>query len=105
VSRSPVPWKATLPRRSDDALLASHIVDKDGIAIAQLAMHDEQRVIANARLLAASPKLLSLAEQFKATVEYYIRIDEKNGDGEGAALKRNTLMLINDAIAEATGAR
>jgi hypothetical protein len=54
-------------------------------------------------LAAAAPELLALAKQFRETVLYYIRIDIRKGDDEGASLKRNTLMIIDATIAKAEG--
>lgn len=51
----------------------------------------------------AAPDLLALARDYRKVVEYYIRCDEKDGDDEGANLKRNTLLLIDMTIARAEG--
>lgn len=47
--------------------------------------------------------LLVLAKLFRDTLQYFIRRDEKTGDSEGAALKRNTLGVVMNAIAKAEG--
>lgn len=57
----------------------------------------------NFNLLAAAPELLTLAKTFAATVEYYIRVDEKSGDAEGARMKAMTLHLANALISKAEG--
>lgn len=51
----------------------------------------------------SSSELLTLVKLFRDTLEYYIRRDEKTGDSEGAALKRNTLGIVMNAIANAEG--
>jgi hypothetical protein len=48
-------------------------------------------------------ELLTLVKLFRETLQYYIRRDEKTGDSEGAALKRNTLGVVMNAIAKAEG--
>ncbi|MCZ4072754.1 hypothetical protein [Agrobacterium sp. LMR679] len=48
-------------------------------------------------------ELLVLVKLFRDTLQYYIRRDEKTGDSEGAALKRNTLGIVMNAIAKAEG--
>lgn len=48
-------------------------------------------------------ELLNLVKLFRDTLQYYIRRDEKTGDSEGAALKRNTLGVVMNAIAKAEG--
>lgn len=48
-------------------------------------------------------ELLNLVKLFRDTLQYYIRRDEKTGDSEGAALKRNTLGVVINAIAKAEG--
>lgn len=48
-------------------------------------------------------ELLTLVKLFRDTLQYYIRRDEKTGDSEGAALKRNTLGIVMNAIAKAEG--
>jgi hypothetical protein len=50
----------------------------------------------------APSELLTLVKLFRDTLQYYIRLDEKTGDHEGAALKRNTLGVVMNAI-EAVG--
>lgn len=56
-----------------------------------------------AALHSAAWDLLRLAREYRKAVEYYIRIDEKNGDREDAFGKRITLRLIEDVIAKAEG--
>lgn len=51
----------------------------------------------------SSADLLVLVKLFRDTLQYYIRRDEKTGDSEGAALKRNTLGIVMNAIAKAEG--
>ena len=51
----------------------------------------------------SSADLLILVKLFRDTLQYYIRRDEKTGDIEGAALKRNTLGIVMNAIATAEG--
>lgn len=51
----------------------------------------------------SSADLLILVKLFRDTLQYYIRRDEKTGDSEGAALKRNTLGIVMNAIAKAEG--
>lgn len=58
---------------------------------------------ADAHLIAAAPDLLALANEYRKTVAYYINLDERSGDREGAALKRLTLALIAAQIAKAEG--
>lgn len=58
---------------------------------------------ANAGLISAAPELLELARLFESTIEYEIRKSEKDGDTEGANLKRVTLNLTRAAIAKAEG--
>jgi hypothetical protein len=58
---------------------------------------------ANAALLIAAPDLLELVQLFGRTVEYEIAKSEKQGDTEGASMKRLTANLIRAAIAKATG--
>lgn len=59
---------------------------------------DDPEGHANARLIAAAPDLLELAQQFKQAVEFYIRVEEREYP-EGAALKRVTLHRINAVLA------
>jgi hypothetical protein len=56
---SPLPWRSNIPRRSghvllDHVLLCSHIVDRDGSNVAQLAHHADENIEANARLIATA---------------------------------------------------
>ncbi|HCJ70666.1 hypothetical protein [Agrobacterium pusense] len=48
-------------------------------------------------------EMLALVKLFRDTLQYYIRRDETTGDSEGAALKRNTLGVVMNAIAKAEG--
>jgi hypothetical protein len=44
---------------------------------------------------------VELLQLFGKTVEFYIRVDNKNGDAEGAALKAHTLGRIHAALRRA----
>lgn len=46
-------------------------------------------------------ELLATARWFAQTVEYYILVDKKKGDDEGARLKSVTLHMIKETIAKA----
>lgn len=59
--------------------------------------------MADALVIAAAPDLLAIAREYRRAVEYYIRIDERKGNLEGAALKGITLAMIDAVITKATG--
>jgi hypothetical protein len=44
--------------------------------------------------------LVAVAQQFVETIEYYIRLDRKRGDNEGANLKSLTLHMVRETIAK-----
>lgn len=44
-------WSLNLARRTDESICAAHIVDEDGIAVAQLALHDEETILRNAKII------------------------------------------------------
>jgi hypothetical protein len=62
---TPGQWQANLPVRSDGALLACHVVTCDGTAVAQIASHDDGETQANARLIAAAPKMYAALTAFE----------------------------------------
>lgn len=47
-------WSLNLARRTDESICAAHIVDEDGIAVAQLALHDEETVLRNAGIICSA---------------------------------------------------
>jgi hypothetical protein len=108
---TPGPWKAA-PYSSVVGCPVSAQPDKRKNTFVVAGVHgaaaeddDERRleVEANARLIAAAPELLDLAKLFARTVVYYAGIDEKDGDDEGARLKRLALANIEAVIAKAEG--
>lgn len=78
------------------------VVTGSNYTVANISQGMNDRV-AYARLFAAAPDLLALAEMFEKTVAYYAGIDRKNGDDEGARLKTLTLYGIKETIAMAKG--
>jgi len=71
-----------------------------GEQIAQVPVDRE----ADARLFAAAPYLLAEVKEFRRTVAYYIEVEKNGDDPEGARLKRMKLAMLDDLIAQATGA-
>lgn len=51
------PFSANLPERSDRALLACHVVDANGRAVAQMMGHEDDEVRKYACLFAAAPDM------------------------------------------------
>ncbi len=60
--------------------------------------------LANAALIAAAPQLLAMTKLFASSIEYEMRRSEKDGDDEGARLKRLTLNIVLAAITKAEAA-
>lgn len=58
---------------------------------------------ANAHLTAAAHELLTLARDYRRTIEYNVKRDMRDGDDEGASLKRFTLEHVDRVIAKAEG--
>lgn len=54
-------------------------------------------------LQAAASDLLRLARDYRGSIEFSIRRDLKNGDPEGATMKRFTLKYVEGVIAKAEG--
>lgn len=58
---------------------------------------------ANANLIAAAPELLRIAEWFRESLVWHINKDLADGDDEGAQLKRNSLLIIDQTLEKARG--
>lgn len=58
---------------------------------------------ANADLIAAAPQLLDAVRDYAGALEFFAKKDEREGDREGANLKRLTLARIDAIIAAAEG--
>lgn len=77
------------------------IVNSFGVQVAQCSSVDYTGPII--RAANAHDGLLGLAMRYRETVEFYIRIDENNGDEEGANLKRFTLATIDSVLDKVEG--
>lgn len=65
---TPGPWRTNIARRSDNGIVAAHIVAADGGNIAQVAIYDDVPGLteAHARLIAAAPELLEALREVVA---------------------------------------
>jgi hypothetical protein len=99
---TPGPWEADIEDVSE-TFKHRAVIGPNGELVADCDGHrmSGEETAANTHLIATAPDLLDLAKTFRKTVLFYIGVDEKKGDDEGASLKRNTLMLIDEVLSRA----
>lgn len=62
---TPGPWRTNIARRSDNGIVAAHVVTAEGGNIAQVAIYDEVPGLTETHtyLIAAAPEMLAVAKQ------------------------------------------
>lgn len=97
------PWYATGREIWSDHIIVARACNSADDVVDPTTARPAAQLFADAKLIAAAPKLLDLAQLFARSVEYEIARSRNEGDEEGARMKTITLNLIRAATTEATG--